>query len=1167
MTIQDDVGATAVVHDFSSGLAAWYPGAGNAVDQTGQNNATLVNGVTFASGVVGQAFSLNGGQNQYVQLPNNLFPFPTSGNTGATPFSFSTWFQTTRAGGVILGQQDADASSAPLGWVPAIYLEANGLLRVQMFYATVGVDQAVSSVPVNDGQFHQLVVTYDGVKEQVYLDGVPIGAPQTITQLGYAATYHYQLGSGYTYQWPGDMAGLSPDPYTSKIPNAFTGLIDEPAVFTSVLSATAVQASYNAGQAGQNPMVAVAPNLAVTVVPVVARAFVPFSGVVATFTDANVQHQIGGYLATIQWGDGNSSMGVISGSAAGGYTVSGAHTYTNTLLAAVAVTVVYTPPFTGPTDGLVSSWGTNGTAEDSVGDNDGVLNGPITFAAGVVGEGFQMDQVNQFDEFDPVADDSYVQVPNNPTINLSNQLTIAAWIDPGAAGGQLIDSWQGGHGFDLGIDIDTETLYFVRGSEEQTTTVMVPTGWSFVAATYDGSFCRIYLNGQLIGEAPVDGSFDALTPSTSPLVIGAAPALSTSPYFETGFTGQINDVLLYNTPLDAAQIQEIYQAGIPAATTPQDVARASGTATVQSLVVTTVPITAIVGSPFSGAVAAFTDTNPQDLANGYLATIQWGDGSYSAGVISGSAVAGYTVTGAHTYTTSGSFTDAVTVSVNTPPNTVPTQGLVSSWGTTAAAEDSVGNNNGTLQGPVAYAPGVVGEGFGFNGNDSVQVSDNPTLDITNQLSIAAWIYPTANGGEIVNKYDGTNGYAFGIDASAGQTLFLELGGDTYRGVTHLPLNTWNFVAATFDGSVARLYINGEYDAQSSAVGGNSTIPTNSGPLTIGADQNGQNGFTGQINAVLLYNTLVGTVQLQGIYQAEVGAITHPTAAVDSNTVRVVARLLATGISFTAIDSTTFSGAVANFTDANPPQSVGDLTASINWGDGSNSSGAVSGSNGNFTVSGSHTYIAADFLVGASYPVTITIQDSSGASAAATATATATVIDPPVITTATVTAIAATSATLGGNVRFDGGGTILRRGVVYSQSADPALNAPGVIAVDAPAATGVFTVNVTGLTPDTIYYYNAFAVNAAGISNTLVLTPFITSFTAASQAVSTSYNQPVVIALSSDAVSGRSLTYSVASGPAHGTLSGTGPTSPTRPLPAITARTASSTRSPTTRRTW
>jgi len=53
-----------------AGLVGWWPADGNADDVVGTNNGTLENGVSFAPGEVGQAFSFNG-VNQYVQIEDS----------------------------------------------------------------------------------------------------------------------------------------------------------------------------------------------------------------------------------------------------------------------------------------------------------------------------------------------------------------------------------------------------------------------------------------------------------------------------------------------------------------------------------------------------------------------------------------------------------------------------------------------------------------------------------------------------------------------------------------------------------------------------------------------------------------------------------------------------------------------------------------------------------------------------------------------------------------------------------------------------------------------------------------------------------------------------------------------------------------------------------------
>jgi hypothetical protein len=84
---------------------------------------------------------------------------------------------------------------------------------------------------------------------------------------------------------------------------------------------------------------------------------------------------------------------------------------------------------------------------------------------------------------------------------------------------------------------------------------------------------------------------------------------------------------------------------------------------------------------------------------------------------------------------------------------------------------------------------------------------------------------------------------------------------------------------------------------------------------------------------------------------------------------------------------------------------------------------------------------------------------------------------PVVATTEVTQITATSATVGGEVIDDGGAEVTSRGVVWSTSPEPTLADERVDAAE--AGTGAFSVQLTGLQPDTRYYVRAFATNEAG----------------------------------------------------------------------------------------
>jgi hypothetical protein len=226
------------------GAFNWWPGNGNANDLLGGDDKGVLNGsVTFAQGQVGQAFAF-AGSNGYVALPDNIFPVPTTAINSPTPFSFELWFKTA-ASGVILGQQEgtvAPYAATPVGHVPAIYVGTDGRLRVQMFWGGA-INPTTSAGAVNNNNFRHLAVVYDGTTQTVYLDGVSIGS-RALTQTPYNNLYKYQLGTGFTTNWPGAAAGVGW--------SNFNGLIDEPTLYQRALTVAEVQSIYTAGSAGKS---------------------------------------------------------------------------------------------------------------------------------------------------------------------------------------------------------------------------------------------------------------------------------------------------------------------------------------------------------------------------------------------------------------------------------------------------------------------------------------------------------------------------------------------------------------------------------------------------------------------------------------------------------------------------------------------------------------------------------------------------------------------------------------------------------------------------------------------------------------------------------------------------------------------------------------------------
>ena len=80
----------------------------------------------------------------------------------------------------------------------------------------------------------------------------------------------------------------------------------------------------------------------------------------------------------------------------------------------------------------------------------------------------------------------------------------------------------------------------------------------------------------------------------------------------------------------------------------------------------------------------------------------------------------------------------------------------------------------------------------------------------------------------------------------------------------------------------------------------------------------------------------------------------------------------------------------------------------------------------------------------------------------------TVYDKPDVTTSTATEIKTTSATVGGNVTSDNFDQVTDRGVIFNETK-----------MQAGSGIGPFSVNLTGLEPNTTYNVKAYATNSAG----------------------------------------------------------------------------------------
>jgi Ca2+-binding RTX toxin-like protein len=176
----------------------------------------------------------------FIKLPSSAFG--VNGDFTSIPnFSVEVWFKTSTAG-VILGNNIGGAPAGagnPGGWVPGLYVGTDSKLHASTFWHGGQGNQQVSTASVADGNWHQGVVTYSGGTQHLFVDGVEQGAGAALPQSGYAGSYDYYLGAGYSETWPA--APVLPAGTWSF----FNGNIDDFSVYHTTLSAAKIQNHYN----------------------------------------------------------------------------------------------------------------------------------------------------------------------------------------------------------------------------------------------------------------------------------------------------------------------------------------------------------------------------------------------------------------------------------------------------------------------------------------------------------------------------------------------------------------------------------------------------------------------------------------------------------------------------------------------------------------------------------------------------------------------------------------------------------------------------------------------------------------------------------------------------------------------------------------------------------
>jgi hypothetical protein len=454
---------------------------------------------------------------------------------------------------------------------------------------------------------------------------------------------------------------------------------------------------------------------------------------VATFTDTNTVNVAGDFVATVDWGDGTTTTGTISGSN-GSFTVKDSHTYAQNGQDTIVVDIIEdasdgqgTANATASTTaliGLAPGTGSNlttkegtpipaGTQIATFTDNN-LSDTVLSFAAqvdwgdGTTTTGTVTGAIGSFTVFGgphtypaegpDVVSAIVTRTSDNNTITISGTAT-ATEADVLAAMG---DNVSGSQGTPLNnVQVATFTTTY---------TANVASDFAANIDWGDGTVTQGTVSGSS-GSFTVDGTHTYTAPGTDTFTVSVFDADGTAS------------------------------------------ASANGTATIaaRTLTGTMVLNSATEGTALANSttVATFTDTINSDTASDFTATIVWGDGATTAGTVVGSN-GSFTVQGGHTYPDEGSDPASVTLTHTADSASATVSGSV------AVAEADVLAGHGTSFKASTHRPfsGVVAT---FTDTDTANVAGDFTASINwGDGTVTAG---TVSGGSGSFSVSGTHQYA------------------------------------------------------------------------------------------------------------------------------------------------------------------------------------------------------------------------------------------------------------------------------------------------------------------------------------------------------------------------------------------------------------------------
>ncbi|GAJ08873.1 unnamed protein product, partial [marine sediment metagenome] len=200
-------------------------------------------------------------------------------------------------------------------------------------------------------------------------------------------------------------------------------------------------------------------------------------------------------------------------------------------------------------------------------------------------------------------------------------------------------------------------------------------------------------------------------------------------------------------------------------------------------------------------------------------------------------------------------------------------------GTNQLFDESIYNSDGVTNGnPTVDTDGIIGKAIDFDGaGDFFNIGDSqPAFD---NLTILAWVKISGDSDNCIvcktdtTLTDGEFEFSYGLVEDEFRINYNDGSGwvgGPHTGTDSVELDTWYFVAVTFDSIDMNIYLDGELKATDSAP--TSDLASNSVDVYIGARVRDATSYVlnGFLDEVRIYNRTLSTDEIKAIYENTVG---------------------------------------------------------------------------------------------------------------------------------------------------------------------------------------------------------------------------------------------------------------------------------------------------------